>query len=268
MALNENLQKLISAAEPLWAGEAEVVRTYFNSPSRSRESDLAWLRKQCKKEFWDSIHIIDSDKGMLVGPLEMLREAIPKIEVEIDRHEILELAEALYEEFSHYVAFADAYDFIRGDGGESLDPHRLNETEEWDANRILGEMRTGHRQEHGEIGRRACRFTEGGYCTLFSESMALAGRSPQDDAIASAGKLVYEDEFSHMLKGIFDLDDGNMSDADWALLKQLTTEQMAARIRMRNAQFGNPLSEDRIGEILEGKIEPIRFDYDKAQLAA
>ena len=268
MELNQNLRDLISAAEPLWAGEAEVVRSYFKSPGRNRESDLAWLKRQCKKEFWDSIHIIDSDKGMLVGPLEMLREAIPKIETEVDRHEILELAESLYEEFSHYVAFADAYDFIRGEGGEKLDPLRLNQTEEWEANRILGEIRTAHRHEHGEIGRRACRFTEGGYCTLFSECMALAGGNPQDDAIASAGKLVYEDEFGHMLKGIFDLDDGNMTDADWALLTQLTIDQMAARIRMRNEQFGSPLSDDRIGEILEGKIEPIRFDYDKEQLAA
>jgi len=48
------------------------------------------------------------------------------------------------------------------------------------------------------------------------------------------------------------------------VLSDLTTAQMRQRIHMRNAQFGYPLSEARILEILAGEIEPISFDYEQA----
>ncbi len=35
MAASAALRDLISASAPLWAGEAEVVRTYWDSPVRS-----------------------------------------------------------------------------------------------------------------------------------------------------------------------------------------------------------------------------------------
>ena len=36
---------------------------------------------------------------------------------------------------------------------------------------------------------------------------------------------------------------------------------------MRNAQFNYPLSEARIREIFAGRIEPVAFDYERAQLS-
>ena len=51
MSLNSNLQNLIKVSAPLWAGEAEVVRTYWDSSVRTLETDLLWLRRQCFKEF-------------------------------------------------------------------------------------------------------------------------------------------------------------------------------------------------------------------------
>ena len=52
MSINENLKTLIKMAAPLWAGEAEVVKTYWDSSIRTLETDLLWLRRQCFKEFW------------------------------------------------------------------------------------------------------------------------------------------------------------------------------------------------------------------------
>src|SRR5687767_8307199 len=49
---NSNLRRVIDVATPLWAGEAEVVRTYWTSPKRTIETDLLWLKRQCFKEFW------------------------------------------------------------------------------------------------------------------------------------------------------------------------------------------------------------------------
>ncbi len=50
MTVNENLKRLVDLAAPYWAGEAEVVWTYFHSPQRTKETDLLWLRRQCFKE--------------------------------------------------------------------------------------------------------------------------------------------------------------------------------------------------------------------------
>lgn len=265
MSVSPALRKLIDATAPLWAGEAEVVRTYWTSPVRTRETDLCWLRNQCRKEFWDSF--ADPKKGLFLEPLDRLRAAFPKIDIEVDRHEVLELAEMFFAEFSHYVAFADAYDAIRGEDGPCMNPHQLRDAGEWAENAELGRIRAEHRRLHGTLGLRACEITEGGYCALFAEGMKLAGRGGTDDAIAAACRAVFDDEFGHMLRGIVNLDEENLTPADWELLERLVREQMQARIHMRNAQFNYPLSEARIREIFAGRIEPVAFDYERAQLS-
>src|ERR1700674_2019148 len=40
-----NIERLIGVAAPLWAGEAEVVRTYRSSRIRNLETDLLWLQR-------------------------------------------------------------------------------------------------------------------------------------------------------------------------------------------------------------------------------
>ena len=265
MSISPALRKLIDATAPLWAGEAEVVRTYWISPVRTRETDLRWLRNQCRKEFWDSF--ADPKKGLFLEPLDRLRAAFPKIDIEVDRHEVLELAEMFFAEFSHYVAFADAYDAIRGEDGPRMNPHQLRDAGEWAENAELGRIRAEHRRLHGTLGLRACEITEGGYCALFAEGMKLAGRGGADEAIAAACRAVFDDEFGHMLRGIVNLDEENLTPADWELLERLVREQMQARIHMRNAQFNYPLSEARIREIFAGRIEPVAFDYERAQLS-
>ena len=41
---------------------------------------------------------------------------------------------------------------------------------------------------------------------------------------------------------------------------------LGLRIRMRNAEFGYPLAEDRVQAILAGDIAPLRFDFAKAEM--
>ena len=94
--------------------------------------------------------------------------------------------------------------------------------------------------------------------------MTRAGRSTADNAIAAACAKVHGDEFKHMLAGIAGLARESLSPRDWSLLTDLTTAQMRQRNHMRNAQFGYPVREARIAEILAGAIEPVAFDYDRA----
>ena len=264
MRASSELRHLIDAVAPYWAGEAEVIRAYFDGPKRTRQTDLDWLARQCRKEFWDSF---DGHKeGLFIGPMKVLVEAgaAEKIDRGFDRHEALDLAEGAFQEFAHYVAFADAYDEIRSDDDPPIDPYRLRDLKSWAENEALSDLRAKHRKDHGEIGARASRLTEGGYCSLFSEGMALKGRGGPDDAIARACARVYNDEFEHMLKGIAGLDREGLKPAAWMLLGTLAVDQMKLRFPMRNAQFAKPVPESRIAEIAAGKTAPIAFDYKRA----
>jgi hypothetical protein len=262
VALSEKLEQLIAVSAPLWAGEAEVVRTYWDSPVRTLETDLLWLRRQCFKEFNGKGLGEHKDLGVFMGPLTEIMESFSKIDRSVERHHVLDLIETIHDEFTHYCLFADVYDAIRDADTPPLDPHKL---ETWKEDDVLTQMRLNHNHEHGEIGVRASHFTEGGYCTLFREGTRLKGRGGADDMIADACKAVYEDEFGHMLAGVVGLDQAALSDADFALMGDLVVDQLRARIRMRNAEFSHPLSEERVQEIYDGRIEPERFDYAKAE---
>lgn len=261
MALSENLERLISVSAPLWAGEAEVVRTYWDSPVRTLETDLLWLRRQCFKEFNGKGLGEHKDLGIFMGPLTEIMESFSKIDRGVDRHHILDLIETIHDEFTHYCLFADVYDAIRDENTPPLDPHELAT---WEDDDVLTQMRIKQNHTHGQVGVRASHFTEGGYCTLFREGARLKGRGGNDDLIAHACEVIYEDEFGHMLAGVVGLDNAPLSEGDFDLMTSLVVEQLKARIRMRNSEFSYPLSEERVQEIYDGKIDPEPFDYEKA----
>lgn len=254
MDISENLRRLIDANAPYWAGEAEVVRTYWVSPIRSIATDSSWVLRQMYKELWDGV----------CAPLSVFRQSFDEMERGVDRYAMLDLSKLIHEEFEHYCLFADLYDTLCPQSSPFPDPEYLKEYGNWPENRELMEMRAVHRRQHGNLGWRAHMFTESGYCTLFSEGMKLEGRGGLDDSIAQACARVYSDEFDHMLRGIVDIDDGSMSAADWSLLTELTVEQLRQRIRMRNAQFGHPVSDARLSELCAGRCAPLSFDYGRA----
>jgi hypothetical protein len=252
-----SLAALIAANAPLWAAEAEVFRTYWDWPRRSRASDRRWLARQCYKELFDGF----------VPRLRELRTGFAHLDGAASRWELLCVAEGATEELAHYCLFADAHDAIRA-SEPRLSLARVEKMGNWPENAALGALRARHRRRHGELGRRAQAFTEGGYCTLYAEGMRLAGRGGADDVIAAACRRVYDDEWDHMIAGIAGLDDARLSSGGWALLTEMTVAQMRLRVRMRNAQFGRPLSESRLAEIDAGEVEPLAFDWDRAGLRA
>jgi len=265
VSVDSRIEHLVSVAAPLWAGEAEVVRTYWTSPVRTARTDLRWLAGQCFKEFWGSGVSKYDMGGVFFGSLKNLLAAGPNIDVSVDREEILSVVETFHAEYSHYCAFANCYDAIRPAGTPKMNPHDLQSWPEEDARTTTA---IGHRKQYGDLGQRATRFTEGGYCTLFSEGMKLQGRGGNEEKIAAACALVYEDEFGHMLAGIVGIEKTGMRDADWTLMESMVVEQLKQRVLMRNAQFSQPLSQARIDAIFRGEIEPIQFDFEKARLAA
>ena len=261
MKLSENLDNLLASAGSHFAGEAEVVRTYWDWSGRTIETDLRWLELQVFKEFKGSGVGEFQNKGVIMGPLIEIQEVLPKMDRGVDRHRIRDLLEGLFEEFTHLVAFADVYDAIRPEGTQPIDPHRC---QGWTEDDVLTQLRYQTIAENGEIGRCATKFTEGGYCALFREGMAIASRGGNEKLIADACRLVYEDEFEHMLEGVVGLDDAEHSSEDWQRMSDLVATLLKARIAMRNGQFSYPLSSDRIAAIIAGDIEPIIFDFETA----
>jgi len=247
-----SLVRLIAANAPYWAGEAEVVRTYFASATRTAQTDRTWVLHQAYKEYWD-------------GYVPVLR--VLAADETADPGRTSELVDVLRDELNHYEWFAGLYDELAPDGQPGLDPGRLQREGPWVENTALGALRAAHREQHGDIGRRAQWFTEGGYVTLYREGRLLAGRGGIDEHVASVCAKVYEDEFDHMLSGIAGLDQLGLSESDWQRLQTLTVAQLRLRIRMRNAQFSQPLSPGRIDALCEGAAEPAPFDWVRAGLA-
>lgn len=246
---------LVAANAPLWGAEAEVCRTYFHSSGRDVETDRLWITRQCYKELID---------GALFRMLAMqghfrLEELAPG-GVSADEGTCTEIA--------HFLAYAEALRAVTGDPFTSIDMASLL-AGNWPENEQLMSLRKAHRKARPDLGWRAHAFTEGGYCTLYSTGMELANLSGSsstsgDRAIAMASKLVFEDEWEHMLEGIAGLDQHSLSEADWDQLLEMTVEQSSMRIYMRNGQFGYPVDEGRIAELLAGKGPPVRFDWQRA----
>lgn len=260
MHISPQVQRLIDVSAPLWGGEAHIFRTYWSWSGRSRKTDQRWLAYQCYKELWGS-GVADETLGLFLGPLEEMKSLFPRLDRGVSRHEMLNIAQGFLDEFAHYCAFADLHDALTSPGEPKLDPHSLYSWPEDDA---LAKLRYRHREEFGELGMRAARFTEGGYGTLYSEAMKLSGHGGHDGLIAAACARVYEDEFDHMLRGVVGLDEAGLSEQDWRDLEDMIVAQLRHRIPMRNAQFSRPLGEAELSRIRAGEFEPAAFDYARA----
>src|SRR4051812_8363697 len=107
MKASNDLSKLIDSNAPYWAAEAQLCRTYFHSPKRSVKTDLFWLARQARKEFFDSFDSARPSQ-MLNFCKEMLENWSGIDRGGKTRHDMLEWIETCAAEYRHYVAFADA----------------------------------------------------------------------------------------------------------------------------------------------------------------
>ena len=263
MPLNDKLRRLIDANAPLWAGEAEIVRTYWTSPKRTRQTDKLWLKRQCWKEYVGVAKFPGTalEVSMCTELASDLKEMVPKLDISVDRHELRELLDKVHAEFTHYCLFADIYDSLLEPGEKKIN---ANELEIWPEEDALAKYRNQIRVDKPKFAR-ATGFTEGGYCTLYSEGAKLRGRAGVDGRIGRACQKVFSDEWGHMMWGIVGTDIDDLNGPDWRELIDITCEILRLRLFMRNAQFEHPVSDKRMTEILAGKIEPMPFDYAKAE---
>src|SRR5918993_4905863 len=238
--LAHHLTKLASA---YGAAEAEVVGAFFAVPRR-KQDHLRWLKAQGFKEYSAIKPILDA-----------LTHLYPNIDNGIGRHDYTELTEKLADETKHARLVMDLLEEI---SGKKIKPRDLT----WlPQDRKLAKVRSGYsktyagllhgsakvtskemRRKDEELERAAITLTEGGGGALYQVCGKLKKRGIEQK-IAAVFRQILKDEVQPK-------DSGARSLA--ALVKDETSFQRAARIicevsgqrlRMRNEQFGFPLSE-------------------------
>jgi hypothetical protein len=247
----EAIQELVALAAPFWAGEAEVVRSFFSVPREKREH-IRWLQAQCYKEFFGAL---DGDPGGLVrGPIERLHQMYDPLFARGEgQAAFLHVAEELYEEFHHYSVLAALLEKLEG---RPVPPAELRPCAE-DAR--LTALRRGFYQGDGDVGRAACKFTEGGGMGMFIAGMELQGGRFEEEVAAAFG-VIYGDELGHMQSGARRLAEVAHTPTDWLRATHIVRVVSSQRVRMRNDMFGWPLSEQRLAEIDAGSITPLSLD--------
>jgi hypothetical protein len=248
--VDTRLDELVAIASPYWAGEYEVVRTFFSQP-RSKQEHIRWLRAQCWKEFWGTLD--GNPESIPRRSLLELTELYSKLDSPDARHEFLHVAEEMYEEFHHYSALADILDDLEG---RHVPPGELQQCE---ADAALTDMRTRIAQTEGELGAFVNKFSEGGGSSMYKAGMEI-GDGELEQRMAAAFKVIFTDEIDHMQTGAKGLRRVVKTTEDWDKCKRLVREVSRQRVLMRNDMFGHPLGDERIREIDEGKIQPFHRD--------
>jgi hypothetical protein len=249
-AVDARLDELVAIASPYWAGEYEVVHTFFSKP-RSKEEHIRWLRAQCWKEFWGTLDGVPESIPM--RSLKALQQLYGDLGSPAARHEFLHVAEEMYEEFHHYSALADILDELEG---RHVPPQELRSLPE---DVKLTEMRARIAQTEGELGAFVNKFSEGGGSSMYKAGMEIGG-GPLEERMAAAFRVIFTDEIDHMQTGAEGLRRVVKTAEEWDTCKRLVREVHRQRVRMRNDMFGEPLSEERLREIDEGKIQPFHRD--------
>jgi hypothetical protein len=240
--------ELTRYAARYWAGEAEIAHTFF-AQKRTGEEHLRWLRLQAYKE------LQPRDDGLILRLVDKLKADYVNIDGSVSREDFLYTVQFLEEEFRHYVLFAGVIDFITGG---HLTPKDLADAE-YPEERKLRLLRKQLAEEHGSLARFASSFCEGGGASIYYEGMLIGG-DPLTDHISVACKGVHDDEVDHAAHGSVNLTAEARTEDNWTLARQMVGAISRQRVRMRNEQFGFPLSEARLIEIDDGNIElPERY---------
>lgn len=233
----QGMASVIAIAAPYWAGEAEIVRTYFSRP-RTRVQDLYWLKAQAYKEarpFRDLPETLRAEflRTGLIQHLPNDNDTVQRI-VEETRHFWL-LAELIASCFGEIVLLTDVVT-LRED-------------------RQLQELRAAMRAQGGPLEKAAVDFTEGGGGAMFHVLSQLEG-GEVERKIASVFQIIAREEIPHGPMEIYAIAHHAKSELEWERVRVIVRDISRQRLLMRNEMFGFPLKAVRMQEIDAGQIQP------------
>lgn len=238
------------------AGEAEVVRAYFERPhSREQHGDV--LLRQMGREIQTA--------GWLHSAVRMLDE----LEVSVDRHDFADFLEQIAEETEHYVVLADLAEWAAGRKLARDELRRYEVYARWEpdapadkrSNSLLPEANRMHEvarelvEERGYVwGTQLMRLSEGGGGGAFVECTRLGGDEFRD-RLAAAMRRIVKDELKHGPERIDGFArDWVRSEEELETAVRWLRRVLVQHLRVRNEIWNYPLSEERLAEIDAGKV--------------
>jgi hypothetical protein len=231
------MASVVAVAAPYWAGEAEVVRSYFSRP-RTRAQELSWLRAQAYKEARPFRDLPENLRA------EFLRTGVVHCPLNGN-----ETAQRIAEETRHFWLLADLIATSFGVQVSLTDVVMLPE------DRRLQELRAALRARGGALERAAVAFTEGGGGAMFQVLSQLDGGG-LERKIASVFQIIAQEEIPHGPIEIYTIAHHAKSEMDWERARVIVRDISRQRLLMRNEMFGFPLSSTRVQEIDAGWIQP------------
>ena len=228
-------ERLIEAAQPYWAAEAEITRRFFaNKPTR--DDWIYYLKSAVYKELNPAIGYGPTDgyaNGLHMEFASMV-DKFPRLDRDVDRHDLYAVLHQMTEEFNHYLVLADVLEYLLERKLTPEDP------EQRDEDRKLNQMRRGYVTSGDPVLKAAMMLTEGGGSSTFREASKLSG-GELEDRIASAMKVIYDDEVDHYEDAAAGCDAAIASEGDFERAKAALVEVSLQRVRMRHEQFGEPM---------------------------
>ncbi len=240
--MNPYMKSLELLAGRFRSAEAKVVKAYFARP-REKKEHIRWLKAQAFKEH-----------SAIKPLLQTLAKTYPHLDRGMDRHQYVELGEKLAEEMNHARLIMDLLEELTGTRITPKDLLWLSEDKRLakirgrysktysgllhgSANIKVGEIR----RKDEDLERAAITLTEGGGGALYQVCSRLkAGRFERK--VAAAFKEIYRDEVNHKNAGARDLARLGTSRRNYERARRIIQQVSVQRLRMRNEQFGFPLS--------------------------
>ena len=247
--MNTYIKRLTQLASAYRAAEEAVVRAFFKKP-RTKKDHVRWLKAQGFKEY--------SAIKPIIGALSAL---YPNVDRGVDRHDYAELTEKLADETNHARLVMDLLEEMTGG---KITPRDLTWLPE---DRRLARVRARYSKSfakllHGsgkvtskeikrkdeEVERAAITLTEGGGGALYQVCSKLKKRGVEG-RIAGVFHEILLDEVGHKDTGARALAELIADDASFRRATKIIAEVSGQRLRMRNEQFGFPLSRNDLAAL-------------------
>ena len=244
---NPYVQKLVDIAKPYWETEAELTRRFFASHP-SKDKWLLYLKAAVYKELNPVIGYGPTD-GFACGlhmEFSQLVDKFENVDSGLDRRSFHHRLEQMIEEFMHYTVLAEVLEDLLGRPLKRGDAEQLPEDEK------LNNMRHKYVNSKNVAVRAVMELTEGGGTATFREGAKLTGGS-FEKKLASAFKVIADDEDGHVDHAADDLKDVIVSESDFEEAKKALQDVSMQRLHMRNEMFSSAMTGTELDDYLTGR---------------
>jgi hypothetical protein len=241
--------QLAALARAYCVAEEAVVSAFFDRP-RTKKDHVRWLRAQALKEY-----------SAIKPILAVLTHLYTEIDRSVDRHDFEELTDKLADETKHARLVMDLVEELSGRTVTFPDLLWLPEDRKLAAIRArysktyaallhgsgVIEAREIRRKDE-QLERAAITLTEGGGGALYNVCRKLK-KSGFEAKIAAVFQEIFRDELDHKGSGERSLATMIRTEKQFRRAASMISEISLQRLKMRNEQFGFPLTQEAISEL-------------------